>query len=295
MKILYNRASCDANGQPMPARDAKGNILAPANAFVQWDVTQKKWIGIDVPDVPDVTKGPDTPEGQQAFRMGAEGVGRLIAGPYEDADLKEKGMPRDVAYVPKDGPFPEFYEPVESPVANLLHPTAQNNPVLKYPRIKGKQPIGTAKDSPSVLMTSSMAEHWCAGSITRNIPWLNELAPEPMIELPVELGAKLGIKTGDWTRVSSARGEMVVKAVVTRRMQTLRIAGQEVTIVWMPYNWGFKGLSRGPSTNVLTIDAGDPGAGTQETKACLVNVVPAKDAAGELAVSSLAPRSGGRR
>ena len=88
---------------------------------------------------------------------------------------------------------------------------------------------------------------------------------------------------------------MVVKAIVTRRMQSLRIAGQEVPIVWMPYNWGFKGLSTGPSTNVLTIDAGDPGAGTQETKACLVNVVPATQAQLEEAISSLAPRSGGRR
>ncbi len=41
----------------------------------------------------------------------------------------------------------------------------------------------------------------------------------------------------------------------------------------MPYNWGFQGLSTGPSVNHLTIDAADPGAGTQETKACLVNVV----------------------
>jgi formate dehydrogenase major subunit len=43
----------------------------------------------------------------------------------------------------------------------------------------------------------------------------------------------------------------------------------------MPYNWGFQGLSTGPSVNHLTIDATDPGAGTQETKACLVNVVRA--------------------
>ena len=45
----------------------------------------------------------------------------------------------------------------------------------------------------------------------------------------------------------------------------------------MPYNWGFKGLSTGPSVNDLTIDAVDPGAGTQETKACLVNVVKVED------------------
>jgi formate dehydrogenase major subunit len=124
-------------------------------------------------------------------------------------------------------------------------------------------------------MTSSMAEHWCAGSTTRNVPWLNELAPEPMIEIPIALADKLGIKAGDLTRVTSARGQMIVKAVVTRRMQSLRITGRDVPIVWMPYNWGFKGLSTGQSTNVLTIDAGDPGAGTQETKACLVNVVRA--------------------
>jgi formate dehydrogenase major subunit len=121
-------------------------------------------------------------------------------------------------------------------------------------------------------MTASLAEHWCAGSTTRNVPWLNELSPEPFVELPESLAAKLSAKTGDRMKVRSARGEVIVKAVVTKRMQTLKISGQEVTVVFMPYNWGFKGLSTGPSTNVITIDAGDPGAGTQETKACLVNV-----------------------
>ena len=43
------------------------------------------------------------------------------------------------------------------------------------------------------------------------------------------------------------------------------------------YNWGYSGLSTGPSVNHLTIDAVDPGAGTQETKACLVNVVKIED------------------
>jgi formate dehydrogenase major subunit len=75
--------------------------------------------------------------------------------------------------------------------------------------------------------------------------------------------------------VSSARGELEVKALVTPRMKALQIGDKEVTVVWMPYNWGFQGLSTGPSVNRLTIDAADPGAGTQETKACLVNVVRA--------------------
>jgi len=275
MKILYNRASCDADGRPMPARDAKGTILAPAVPLVWWDAEKKRWAGIDVPDVRDPLKGPGTFEGGLAFRLSPEGVGRLLAAPYEDPNSGEKGLPRDVAYVPKDGPFPEFYEPVESPVSNALHASVQVNPVLHYPRVKSRQPIGTAKDFPYVLMTTSMAEHWCAGSTTRNISWLNEIAPEPMVEMPIDLAARLGIKNGDWAKVTSARGEVTVKAVVTRRMQTMKIGDQQVTIVWMPYNWGFQGLSTGPSANVLTIDAGDPGAGTQETKACLVNVVRA--------------------
>jgi len=263
MKILYNRASCDEKGRPW----------ANSARIVWWDAEQKKWMGHDTPDVPVATDGPDTPNGQRAFRMNGEGVGRLFAAPYKDPGAKPEDPPRDSSYVPKDGPFPEMYEPVESPTVNALHPAVQTNPCLKYPRVKAKQPIGTAKDFPYVLMTSSMAEHWCAGGTTRNVPSLNELVGEPVVELPEKLAAQLGIATGDRAKVSSARGAVVVKAVVTRRMQPLRINGHEVTVVWMPYNWGFKGLSTGPSTNELTIDAVDPGAGTQETKACLVNVV----------------------
>jgi formate dehydrogenase major subunit len=95
--------------------------------------------------------------------------------------------------------------------------------------------------------------------------------------MPQALAKTLSVKNGDIVRVSSARGALEVKAVVTPRMQTLKADGRDVTIVWMPYCWGYKGLSTGPSVNHLTIDAGDPGAGTQETKACLVNVVKVRD------------------
>jgi formate dehydrogenase major subunit len=256
--------------------------------LVWWDAEKKRWSGWDLPDVPSLTQGPDTPNGQRAFHMNPEGVGRLFAAVYKDPDLnvdkvsRDSPVPRDVGYVPKDGPLPEMYEPVESPVENILHPKVKSNPTLKYPRVKSQQPIGTADKYPYVLMTSTVAEHWCCGSTTRNIPWLNELVPEPTVEIPETLGKKLQVATGDWVRMSSARGELTVKAVVTPRMKPLKSNGQEVTVVWMPYNWGFQGLSKGPSVNILTIDAGDPGAGTQETKACLVNLekAPAPPKAG---------------
>ncbi len=265
MRVLYNRASCDRNGKPYPG----------SKPIVWWDEAAGRWAGYDIPDVPVLTDGPSTPNGQRAFHLNAEGVGRLFAAVYDDPDPKNPGIPRDSSYVPKDGPLPEMYEPVETPVPNLLHPRTSSNPTLKYPRVASHQPIGKVQDFPYVLMTSTVAEHWCAGSTTRNIPWLNELVPEPVVEIPESLGQKLSVKSGDLVRVTSARGELTVKALVTPRMKTLRVADRDVTIIWMPYNWGYRGLSTGVSVNHLTIDAGDPGAGTQETKACLVNLVKA--------------------
>jgi formate dehydrogenase major subunit len=279
MRILYNRASCDRHGKPYPGSEA----------IVWWDDNAKRWSGHDIPDVPVLTDGPNTPNGRRPFHLNPEGVGRLFAAVYQAPHPDDSDVPLDVAYVPKDGPLPEMYEPVESPVENVLHPKVRHNPVLKYPRVKGRQPIGTVKDYPYVLMTSTVAEHWCGGSTTRNIPWLNELVPEPVLEIPPALSKKLDVRTGDLVKVSSARGEVLVKAVVTARMQPLKVNGQEVSVVWMPYNWGFKGLSPGPSVNHLTIDAVDPGAGTQETKACLVNVVKVRDS-----LQSVSPRTGRR-
>src|SRR5246127_1456444 len=188
MRILYNRASCDRHGKPYPG----------SKPLVWWDKQAKRWTGYDVPDVPVQTDGPATPNGQRAFHLGAEGVGRLFAAVYSDPDEKHPGYPRDVAYVPKDGPLPEMYEPVESPVENILHPGVRSNPMLKYARVATHQPVGTVADFPYVLMTSTVAEHWCGGSTTRNIPWLNELIPEPVLEMPVALAQKLGVKSGDW-------------------------------------------------------------------------------------------------
>ena len=191
MRVLYNRASCDRHGKPYPG----------SKPIVWWDEQKKQWMGHDVPDVPVLTDGPGTPNGHRAFFLNAEGVGRLFAAEYDDPDPKNPGIPRDSSYVPKDGPLPEMYEPVESPVGNVLHPKVPHNPMLKYPRVKGYQPIGKVADYPYVLMTSTVAEHWCAGSTTRNIPWLNELGARAGDRAPGEpreeaLGQERGLGEG---------------------------------------------------------------------------------------------------
>lgn len=139
MRILYNRASCDRHGKPYP-----GTV-----PIVWWDEEAKRWTGHDLPDVPVLTDGPTTPNGQRAFHLNPEGVGRLFAAVYQDPDPNNPKLPRDVAYVPKDGPLPEMYEPVESPVPNVLHPKVKHNPLLKYPHVKSHQPIGTVTNIPT--------------------------------------------------------------------------------------------------------------------------------------------------
>ena len=71
MRILYNRASCDRHGKPYPG----------SKPLVWWDDQAKKWTGYDMPDVPVLTDGPETPNGQRAFhergRRGPSFRGRL--------------------------------------------------------------------------------------------------------------------------------------------------------------------------------------------------------------------------
>ena len=90
--------------------------------------------------------------------------------------------------------------------------------------------------------------------------------------MPKKLAEKLGIKSGDEVIVRSIRAQIKEKAMVTDRIKPLIIGGVEVFVTWQPYNWGFKGLSTGPSGNYITIDALDPNAQSQEFKACLIDI-----------------------
>ena len=269
IRILYNRASCDINGQPVD----------PNRKLIWWDPVKQIWDGNDGADVPDKTKGPDTQDGRIAFRMNPEGLGRLFAAKYTSGlptTPPADGLP-PIGIRPAgllvDGPMPEFYEPIESPTSNLLHPQVSQSPVATVlSAIPEIQKHGKAENFPYVLTTYAVVEHFCAGGITRNIPWLNELMPEPFAEISKNLANKIGVKDGDKVEVFSARGKVVVRSLVTDRIQTLKINGKDTETIGMPWSWGFAGLSSGASTNDLTIAALDPGAGTPEYKCCLVNI-----------------------
>jgi formate dehydrogenase major subunit len=77
---------------------------------------------------------------------------------------------------------------------------------------------------------------------------LNAIAqPEQFVEIGEKLANKLGIAHGDTVKVSSNRGYIKAKAVVTKRIRTLNVHGQQVDTIGIPFTgamraWRRKGL-----------------------------------------------------
>ena len=94
------------------------------------------------------------------------------------------------------------------------------------------------------------------------------------MEIGEKLANKLGIAHGDTVKVSSNRGYIKAKAVVTKRIRTLKVDGQEKSI---PSAFLFTGAMRawrkkGFIANTLTPFVGDANTQTPEFKAFPVNV-----------------------
>jgi formate dehydrogenase major subunit len=235
-RILYNRASVSKAGRPF---DPKRPVIA-------WNALEKKWDG----DVPDGGAPPvDDEKGAYPFIMVPEGVGRLYA----------LNM--------KDGPFPEHYEPMESPIRNVLS-KVQNNPCVQA----GKNVTCDLNRYPYIGTTYRVTEHWQAGAMTRSLPWLVELVPDMFVEISESLANAKGIRNGDRIRVSTERGAIEAFALVTFRIQPLIVDGKLIEQVGMPWHFGYAGLATGDSANVLTSGAQSPSSNIPEYKAFLCNV-----------------------
>ncbi len=240
-RIIYNRASCDMAGKPWD----------PKRAVIRW--TGTAWGGNDVPDMrPDAA--PD--EGVMPFIMTPEGVARLFAPAMAD------------------GPFPEHYEPFETPLdRNPFHPNnpkAISNPAARV--YKGDmETFGKAKDFPYVCTTYRLVEHFHYW--TKHAKINAVLQPEQFIEISEILAREKGIANGDRVKVRSNRGFIKAVAVVTKRIPTLDVDGKKVHTVGIPIHFGFKGVTKpGFITNTLTPFVGDANCQTPEFKAFLVNI-----------------------
>jgi len=257
-RIIYNRASVDPNGNPWDANRPviKWSPAAPDSG------KPAAWEG-DIPD------GPAPPlanekDGKLPFIMKPLGVGSIFG----------SGL--------GDGPLPEHYEPMESPVPrNLMSSKHRVNPTIPVARLQAaaKDPSflfsSDFKKYPYVATTYRLTEHWQTGVMTRPVPWLLEMQPQMFIEMDRELAAKKGIGNGDMVEVISPRGRISCPAVVTDRFRPLTVQGTKVHTVGMPWHFGWQfpaDGSGGDSVNLLIPFIGDPNALIPESKAFLVDI-----------------------
>jgi formate dehydrogenase major subunit len=133
-------------------------------------------------------------------------------------------------------------------------------------------PCGKPAEYPIVCTTYRVTEHWQAGAMTRNLPWLVELMPEPFVEMSKELAAEKGIGNGDKVNITTARGCMRAVACVTSRFEPFTVNGKTVHEIGVPWHYGHKGLATGDSANCLTPHVGDANTMIPEFKAFLCNI-----------------------
>lgn len=252
-RIIYNRCSVQPDGTPWPGDEKR--------ALFKWDPNNAEalaagkpglWVGYDVPDFNKNLAPTNEPTKAIPFLMRPEGVGCFFAA---KASLGE-------------GPFPEHYEPWESPVKNLLTPQ-QNNPIIK---VWEPDKQSDMDKYPVAATTYRVAEHWQTGALTRNLPWLAELMPNMFIELSEELAKEKGIRNGDRVIVSNTRGDIEGIACVTKRFKPFNIGGKYVHQIGMTWHYGFKGYATGDPANRLTPHVGDGNTMIPEYKAWLCDI-----------------------
>jgi len=246
-RIIYNRCSCDAAGKPYNEE----------KALVKWNGS--KWLRGDVPDfgfqvvAADGTATPTPPDKTLSFMMTNETVGKLFA----------SGM--------KEGPFPEHYEPFESPVQNQLS-SQQTNPAVSVVA-SAAETMGTPDEFPIAMTTFRLTEHWQTGGLTRNLPWLVETMPKMFVEISKELAEEHGIVSGDNVVIENKRGTITAYAMVTGRVKPMQVGGKTVHQIAAPWHWGYGSTcSIGGMANDLTPNVGDANTHIPEYKSFLVKI-----------------------
>ena len=121
------------------------------------------------------------------------------------------------------------------------------------------------REYPFFLTTGRKLEHFHTGTLTRREEGLNELVPEERVEVNHQDAERLGLRDGDWVRLTSRRGSIVARAKVGDV-----VAPGTVFVTF--HFWEAPG-------NALTNPALDPVAKIPELKVCAVRVEKSEEQA----------------
>ncbi len=111
---------------------------------------------------------------------------------------------------------------------------------------------------PLLLSTGRVLYHWHGGTMTRRSK-LDDIYPDPTVEIHPQDAQPLDIHAGDWIKVRSRRGEIKVKALITERSRP--------GMVFIPMHFAEA------AANELTLDARDPKAKIPDYKVGAVKLM----------------------
>jgi formate dehydrogenase major subunit len=111
---------------------------------------------------------------------------------------------------------------------------------------------------PLILNTGRILEHWHTGVMTRRSEALNAIAPDAFMEIHPEDAARWGLKAGEMVKVTSRRGEIILRLNVSDASPT--------GAIFIPMHF------REAAANVLTNPVIDPWGKIPEFKFCAVRV-----------------------
>jgi anaerobic selenocysteine-containing dehydrogenase len=115
-------------------------------------------------------------------------------------------------------------------------------------------------------------------SANRNIPWLREIRPDPLVEIHPATAKKHGIEEGQWVSIESPRGRVKERAKLTDSIDPRVIVAEHGW--WFPeikdpgHGWEIS------NANILTDNAFetcDPNMGSTNVRVCLCNISPCED------------------
>ena len=262
-RVLYNRASADPDGKPWSER----------KAYMQWD--GEHWVGPDNVDfpkdrapsyrAPEGATGAAAINGDDPFVMMADGKGWLYA---------PSGL--------VDGPMPAHYEPAESPVRNAFYHQQANPTREVFKRKENLQNPSAgepnADEFPYVFTTDRLTEHHTAGGMSRWLPYLSELQPEFFCEVSPEHAKERDLQHLGWATIVTARTAIEARVLVTDRVVPLKVGGNTIHQVGLPYHWGVGGeaLVQGDAANDLFGLTLDANVHIQESKVASCDIIPGR-------------------
>jgi predicted molibdopterin-dependent oxidoreductase YjgC len=134
-----------------------------------------------------------------------------------------------------------------------------------FQAVEYRPPMELADEQYGLLLsTGRTLYHYNAATQTRRETGLTLKQPEPFVEIHPSDAKRRGIETDDFVDVSTRRGRIRVRAIVSRQVRP--------GCIWIPLHFPEA------RANLLTNDAGDRVTGTAEYKVCAAEVEKASAA-----------------